>query len=112
MLVASQLAGMILNLKELRIRAAEEVAQEFPSSKQARELIRQIEEFNIRLSVDLKAMTLEDHLRYKAMYTRLSLFNLRRGDDIRGSNDWVFESVIFLDIDEGNLHGSPSEFGA
>lgn len=92
----------------MKIQAAEEVAQEFPSPNRARELIRQIEEFNLELSVDLKSTTLEGRLRYRAMYTRLCLFNARRGDDIRGDGDWVFEAVTFLDIDEDNLHGTSS----
>ncbi len=96
----------------MKIRAAEEVAQEFPSPKQARELMRRIEEFNLRLSVDLKSTTLEERLKYKAMYSRLKEFAWQQGDDTRPPNDWVLQSVVFFDIDEDNLHGPPSGFSA
>lgn len=92
-----------MNPQEMKIRAAEEVAQEFPSPKHAREMIHKIDEFSIRLSVDIKSTTLEERLKYRAMYQRLSGFYYQIGDDMRSPNDWVLEAVVFIDIDEDSI---------
>ncbi len=101
-----------MNPQEMKIRAAEEVAHEFPSPKQARELIRKIDEFSLRLSTDIKSTTLEERLKYRAMYQRLSGFYYQIGDDMRPPNDWVLASVVFIDIDEDAIRSGGSIWGA
>jgi hypothetical protein len=101
-----------VNPQEMKIRAAEEVAHEFPSPKQARELIRKIDEFSIRLSVDIKSTTLEERLKYRAMYQRLSGFYYQIGDDCSGPNNWELASVVFIDIDEDSIRSGVWIWGA
>lgn len=101
-----------MNPQEMKIRAAEEVAHEFPSPKQARELIRKIDEFSLRLSTDIKSTTIEDRLKYRAMYQRLSGFYYQIGDDCKPPNDWVLASVVFIDIDEDAIRSGGSIWGA
>lgn len=92
-----------MNPQEMKIRAAEEVAHEFPSPNQALELIRKIYEFSIRLSVDIRATTLEGRLKYRAMYDRLTKFYYQIGDNCSGANNWGLDSVEFIDIDEEEI---------
>ena len=91
---------------EMRIRAAEEVAEEFPSSSQAQELVRKIAEFSLRLGIGLKSTTLQERLKYKAMYLRLKEFSSEKGYP-------YYENVVFIEIDEDQMnHGEETNYGA
>lgn len=80
--------------KEMMIRSAEEVAHEFPSAKQAPELMRRIAEYGVKLgAAGVRGTTIEDRLKYKAMYLRLKEFDSETGD-------YRCSMIFFLEIDE------------
>lgn len=85
----------MISPEEMRIRAAEEVAQEFTSAKQAPELMRRISEYGIKICAPrgVSGSTLEDRLKYKAMYLRLKEFDQDNGE-------FRHEMIFFVDIDE------------
>ena len=80
--------------QEMKVRAAEEVAHEFPSPKQSQELVRRLAEYGVKLgAAGVRGTTLEDRLKYKAMYLRLKEFDAETGMN-------YCATVFFLEIDE------------
>ena len=81
--------------EEMKIRAAEEVAQEFPSESQAMELVRRLAEYGVKICAPrgIRESTLEDRLKYKAMYLRIQEFEKNTGHPYTAM-------VAFVDINE------------
>lgn len=86
-----------MNPREMKIRAAEEVAREYPSLSDAESMIRTMSAFNIKLAVDLRSTTIEQRLRYEAMYMRLKKFALEH------ARPDLPARVVFLQIDEDSI---------